>query len=126
MLVDLILELDPIEDWDLMIRVAQVTQFHFIPEPLVIIYGTPGSISSFRSNNAAARSRILDKHRALFNGKHAVLARHHYIAGRIWQNLGAQDRALPEFLLSFSETPQVKTLARIIESYVYRIFSKST
>ncbi len=95
--------LDPIEDWDLMIRVAQVTQFRFIPEPLVIIYGTPGSISSFRANNASARGRILDKHRERFSRQRAVSARQHYIAGRIWQNLGVSDRALSEFRRSFSE-----------------------
>jgi glycosyltransferase involved in cell wall biosynthesis len=116
--------LDPVEDWELMIRVAQVTQFRFIPEPLVIIYGTPGSISSFRANNAEARGKIVEKHRALFNENHAMLARHHYIVGRIWQNLGASDRALSEFVLSFSEAPQARTLVRIIESFICRAISK--
>jgi glycosyltransferase involved in cell wall biosynthesis len=116
--------LDPVEDWDLMIRVAQITQFRFIPEPLVIIYGTPGSISSFRANNAESRGRIVEKHRGLFRKNRAMLARQHYILGRIWQNLGVSGRALSEFRRSFSEAPQAKTLARIVESFVCRMISK--
>lgn len=83
------------QDWDLMIRVAQVTEFVFLPEPMVIIFATPGNISSVVANDAISRAAILAKYEHLFIKTPEHGARNHYITARVWQKLGDQTKARP-------------------------------
>ena len=83
------------QDWDLMIRVAQETEFIFLPEPMVVIFATAGNISSVVENDAIARARILEKYAGLFAASPAHAARNHYITGRVWQKLRKQAAARP-------------------------------
>lgn len=81
------------QDWDLMIRVAQETEFVFLPEPMVVIFATAGNISSFVENDAIARARILEKYAPIFARNPGHAARNHYITGRVWQKLKQQGPA---------------------------------
>lgn len=83
------------QDWDLMIRVAQVTKFAFLPEAMVVIYATPGNISSVVVNDAISRARILEKYADLYARRPDFAARNHYITARVWQRLGEQAKARP-------------------------------
>lgn len=51
-------DLPQVEDWDLWIRITLSTRLGFVPEPLVRVYQTPGSISS-RTGPLITASRIL-------------------------------------------------------------------
>ena len=44
------------QDWDLMIRIAQITELVFLPEPMVVVFATPGNISSVVVNDAISRA----------------------------------------------------------------------
>lgn len=83
------------QDWDLMIRIAQLAPLVFLPEPMVVIFATPGNISSFVVNDAISRAQILEKYQDLFNSVPEHGARNHYITGRVWQKLGEHAKARP-------------------------------
>lgn len=101
------------QDWDLMIRLAQATRFAFVAEPLVLIYQTPGNLSSSLRNDAVWRARILEKYHDLFARHPALLADQHYIVGRIRTKLGEAGPALRHLRASLAARPRPKTLAAL-------------
>ncbi|WP_395543691.1 glycosyltransferase family 2 protein [Neotabrizicola sp. sgz301269] len=104
------------QDWDLMIRIAQVTEFVFLPEPMAIIFATPGNISSFVANDAISRAAILTKYEHLFINNPAHAARNHYITARVWQKLGEQAKARPHLQAAMRLKPGLKTALQQIRS----------
>lgn len=104
------------QDWDLMIRIAQVTEFVFLPEPMAIIFATPGNISSFVANDAISRAAILTKYEHLFIKNPAHAARNHYITARVWQKLGEQAKARPHLQAAMRLKPGLKTALQQIRS----------
>jgi glycosyltransferase involved in cell wall biosynthesis len=96
------------QDWDLMIRVAQVTEFLFLPEPMVVIFGTPGNISSVPVNDAVFRAVMLEKYAGLFAAHPGLRARHHYVIGRIWQKAGEPALARRHFRAAFRARPRLR------------------
>lgn len=104
------------QDWDLMIRVAQVTEFVFLPEPMVMIFETPGNISSVVKNDAISRAAILEKYADLFAQTPEHGARNHYITARVWQKLGEQARARPHLRRAMALHPNVKTALQQLRS----------
>lgn len=106
------------QDWDLMIRVAQITEIAFLPEPMVVICATAGNISSFVENDAIARARILEKYQDIFrkNPKHA--ARNHYITGRVWQRLGQQIKARAHLRQALELEKNPKIFLTLMRSFV--------
>lgn len=96
------------QDWDLMIRIAQITPFVFLPEPMVVICATPGNISSFVANDAICRGAILAKYAAIFAKAPEHGARNHYITGRVWQKLGEPAKARPHFRAALAARPGIK------------------
>jgi glycosyltransferase involved in cell wall biosynthesis len=104
------------QDWDLMIRVAQVTEFVFLPEPMALIFATPGNISSVVINDALSRAAILEKYPALFAANPAHSARNHYITGRVWQKLGEPAKARPHLARAFALRPGPRSAVQMIRA----------
>lgn len=104
------------QDWDLMIRVAQETEFVFLPEPMAIIFATPGNISSFVKNDAISRAAILSKYEHLFRNAPDHGARNHYITARVWQKLGDQASARPHLRAAMALKPGLKTALHQLRS----------
>ena len=93
------------QDWDLMIRVAQVTEFAFLPDPMVVICDTPGNISSVVLNDAICRAAILTRYPQHFARRPDLAARNHYIAGRILMKLGDKSAARQHLRAAFRLRP---------------------
>jgi glycosyltransferase involved in cell wall biosynthesis len=106
------------QDWDLMIRVAQITRFIFLPEPMVVIFATPGNISSVVQNDAISRARILEKYADIFSKSPEYYARNHYITARIWQKLNEQIKARVHLKKSLRMQPGLRPLAFLLRSYL--------
>lgn len=97
------------QDWELMIRIAQVTPILFLPEPMVVILSTPGNISSVSVNDAIFRGRVLEKYADFFARRPDLAARNHYIAARVWQRAGQPDKAAPHLKAAMKLQPGLKT-----------------
>lgn len=104
------------QDWDLMIRVAQLAPFAFLPEPMVLIFATPGNISSVVVNDAISRAHILEKYADLFRASPEHGARNHYITGRVWQKLGQQAKARPHFQKALKLKPDLRARVQMLRS----------
>lgn len=98
------------QDWDLMIRIAQLAPLVFLPEPMVVIFATPGNISSFVVNDAISRAQILEKYQDLFNSVPEHGARNHYITGRVWQKLGEHAKARPHLARALAHKRDLRSL----------------
>ena len=101
------------QDWDLMIRIAQITELVFLPEPMVVVFATPGNISSVVVNDAISRARILEKYEALFAAAPEHAARNHYITARIWQKLGEQKKARPHLQKAMALKPDLRSALQL-------------
>lgn len=104
------------QDWDLMIRVAQETPFVFLPEVMVVIFATPGNISSVAINDAISRAQILEKYDDLFGRHPEHGARNHYITARVWQKLGDQAKARPHLRRSLAIRPDARGVIWLLRS----------
>lgn len=102
-----------LQDWDLMVRLAQITRFAFTPEPLVIIYETPGNISSSVRNDALFRARMLEKYADLFARHPQMAARQNHVVGRHWTGLGEARRALPPLWRALAARPSLRGAAAL-------------
>ncbi len=69
------------QDWELVIRLAQVSRFRLLPEPLVICHFTAGNISSNDAAASTAMDMILERHGAALREDPRVLANFLGIAG---------------------------------------------
>jgi glycosyltransferase involved in cell wall biosynthesis len=107
-----------LQDWDLMIRVAQLTEFLFLPEPLVVIFGTPGNISSVPVNDAIFRAVMLEKYADLFANHPDLRAEHHYIIGRTWHKAGKRALARKHLRAAFQAKPQLRSVAALLITLV--------
>lgn len=99
------------QDWDLVIRLAQVTEFAFVHDPLVVVYETPGNISSVQINDAIFRAAILEKYKDLFRKYPQIRSRQNYIAARVWQECGEHGRAIRHLSRALQSAPRPRTLA---------------
>jgi glycosyltransferase involved in cell wall biosynthesis len=66
-------------DWDCVIRLAELGHFAFVDEPLVLQFFSDNSLTRSRQKRAEARTRIIEKHHALFASHPKILA-HHYVS----------------------------------------------
>lgn len=111
--------LDINEDWDLSIRLAQMTRFAFVAEPLVIIYRTPGSVSSHQLKDARFREKVVERHRAAFASDRRALSRQHYIAASLFLRQERYGDATRNFYSAFQFLPRPRTLLQLIRSGVW-------
>lgn len=75
--------LPKLQDWDLVLRLAEVTKFAYLNIPLALVYDTSGSISSFKENEIPAREIILSKIEKSGYFGSDVAAYHSYVLSRI-------------------------------------------
>lgn len=101
------------EDWDLSIRMAQRVRFVFVPEPLVVIYRTAGSISSDRAADTAARQKFLTEYELLYAKHPTSRARQNYIIGGQSLESHAYGDAVQYFRQSFRDAPSLRCLLQI-------------
>ncbi|SFE80045.1 glycosyltransferase family 2 protein [Roseivivax sediminis] len=101
------------EDWDLALRIAKHTAFAFVPEPLVMIYRTPGSVSSDLSADALFREWLLETYASDYARHHRARARQRYIAGAQHLALGDYRRALRLLVQSMRDAPSPRCAAQI-------------
>lgn len=76
------------EDWEFMLRLAQRTAIHHLPEPVAVAFVQADSIHTNPRNSARSFLRILRKHRALFADRPDLLAGFFFRAGRYLQRIG--------------------------------------
>lgn len=103
-------------DWDLTIRLAALTPFAFVPDPLVIIYRTPGSVSTHTLRNARFREHLLERYAGMFAGDPGARMRQHYVAGSLFARSGLHGRAASHFARAFALRPGPRSLARLLLS----------
>ena len=81
-------ETTPIEDWDFVIRLAAEGPVAFVDEPLVHQRFSPNSITRHVERRLASQRRLVEKHRALYEARPAILARQYYILAGIHRQAG--------------------------------------
>lgn len=74
-------QLPRLQDWELVIRLAKVCHFRLIDEPLVIVYSTPGNITSNKIAGLRALEIILEKHYSMLTNHPKALAIFLYAVG---------------------------------------------
>ena len=94
-----------LQDWDLVIRIAQHTNIAFVEEPLVLAYVSEDSVSSQRVKKAMARIAVVEKHRDLFRAAPVAAARHLYGSGRALAWSGMRREAVRAFTASLRWHP---------------------
>lgn len=114
------------EDWELTIRLARLTQFTFIEEPLLIIYRTAGSLSDNILTDAISRETIVDKHASHFASYPAHLSRHLYIAGALRSRLGNHLEARRTLSRAMQITPSLKTATRWMAAVAASLLPRSS
>ncbi len=75
-------------DWELSIRLARVTKFAFIEEPLVMTYLMPDSITHRRLSGAHTTAVVMAKHEDLMSADPRLRAEKHFQIARIYQRAG--------------------------------------
>lgn len=108
------------EDWDLVLRLAQEVAFGFVDEPLVMLYRTPGSVSSDRRADALFRLALVERYGALFARERDARARQRYIAGCLLSAEGRPVEAARALLRSFRDAPRGRTLAQVGRAFLPR------
>jgi glycosyltransferase involved in cell wall biosynthesis len=93
------------QDWDLVLRIANRWRLTYIDVPTVVVYDTPGNLTSYSLKDVPARQRILSKwidHAALTR---SVRAAHNYKIGLFFYQNGRATEALPAALASVRGNP---------------------
>ncbi|MEL6735238.1 MAG: glycosyltransferase family 2 protein [Pseudomonadota bacterium] len=100
------LEMAPIEDWELMIRVAQLGHVLFWDENLVEQRFSENSITKMVAKRVFAHTRVLEKNRDVISTVPGALAHHHSRISGGYRNLGeyaqAQHHALQALRAGFT------------------------
>jgi glycosyltransferase involved in cell wall biosynthesis len=104
-----------LQDWDLVIRVAQRAKIAFLEEPLVLAYVSEDSVSSQGVKKAMARIAVVEKHQELFRAAPAAAARHLYGSGRALASSGQRRDAIHAFVASLRWQPtQIRAGASLL------------
>lgn len=106
------------EDWDLALRLAQQVPFVFQPEPMVLIYRTPNSVSSNQLADGSFRVDLVKRYKEHYSKAPEAIARQYYIAASIYQKSGEKGRAIKLLtsclLAQFSLKALIKLILAII------------
>lgn len=86
--------LHALEDWDLVIRIAEITSFSFVDEPLVLQHFSANSITLDVEKWPRARERLIEKHRRIFSNHAPYLIQHYRATSSQFRRLGLFDDAL--------------------------------
>jgi glycosyltransferase involved in cell wall biosynthesis len=86
-----------LQDWELVLRLAKMGSFCCALEPLVIVYSTPGNLTSDAGKGANARLTILDLHKEAFSASPSLLKKHYHIIARQFFQTGASGDAVKNF-----------------------------
>lgn len=105
------------EDWDLAIRLAQVTRFALVDEAMVRVIDHPGSVTHNVPAGLAARQQMLRKHRALIEATPRAHAAHLRAIGHLACLSGDTRGGRRELLAAARLTPtDPKVLAGLVLS----------
>jgi glycosyltransferase involved in cell wall biosynthesis len=94
------------QDWDLVLRIADRWDIAFLDTPTVVLFDTPGNLTSFALKDIPARERILGKwerHEALTT---EMRAHHEHIMARILSGNGQAREAVLHAEKAWSMRPQ--------------------
>lgn len=83
------------QDWDLTTRLARVTEFAFVEEPLAMTYVSSDSVSLQRLNAVRTWQKMLDKHYDVISRNKRLHSRNLAEIGRIYQREGMWTEAAP-------------------------------
>jgi glycosyltransferase involved in cell wall biosynthesis len=118
-------DLPRFQDWDLVLRIASRWDLAFIDTPTVILFDTPGNLTSFALKDIPARQRILAKweeHEALTT---EVRAQHEHIMARILSGNGRPREAVLHAAKAWAMRPQsIRYLGSLLVAEVARIGAK--
>ncbi len=93
------------QDWDLTVRLARVTRYLYLEEPLGLCFLEPDSISKAKFNLAAARQAMLARNIDVI-ARHPRLHADYLIeVARIYQRHGMGRRSLPFALQALGKNP---------------------
>lgn len=96
------------QDWDLTVRLARITRFIYIEEPLGLCFIEPDSISKAKFNLATARQNMLAKNIDIIS-KHPKLHADYLIEiARIYQKHGMGRRSMPFATAALKIAPTYK------------------
>ncbi len=115
------------EDWDLGLRVFELTTIAYDSEPLVIAYNTPGSLSSNVLQDGVARKLIATKHFSKFVKHKDCLAFNYAEAGHSFTCSGKYLEALDCFLRALRWSPASTAVWwRLLKASTRTVYKKGT
>jgi glycosyltransferase involved in cell wall biosynthesis len=115
--------LERFQDWDLVIRMAMITRFRLVDEPLVMAYDTVGSITGNKEVSARAREIILNKNYGILKKNPGILARHYCNIGHLNSLYDSTSLGVLWFWRAIKTKPMA---ARAWVGLVLSLFGKST
>jgi len=81
------------QDWDIVIRLAKLTKFAFVDEPMVIAFISHDSISKNLNTARGTKLKIVAKHEDLFRAHPKQLSTHYYHAALVANRHGEREEA---------------------------------
>lgn len=94
-----------LQDWDCFLRIARLGPIAFAPEPLVLQRFSANSLTRVSRNNAAAKARIVEKHRAALEKTPRRLAEYYHQIGSTYRRNGEFALAWGAFRRSLGRHP---------------------
>ena len=98
-------DLPALEDWDLMLRIAQIGPVAFVDDDLVVQRMSGNSITRSNSKRLTAQARIIVKHADLLAGYPDVLAHHHHRLAGGYRLAGDHSKAADHAFAAFRTKP---------------------
>lgn len=92
-------------DWELTVRIARVTKFAFVEEPLCMTFLMNDSITHRRLSGAHTASVIVDKHRDIITQHPSLMAGKMFQIGRIYQRAGHWRKGTMHMAKAISSQP---------------------
>jgi glycosyltransferase involved in cell wall biosynthesis len=107
------------QDWDLTLRLSQITPIGFVDEPLVFTTIMGDSISQVKINQYMTRRIVYNKHKQRINSDSALRYEFEYAMGSILQRHGIYSGARKHLIEAARANPgNLKTWARLFLSLV--------
>ena len=94
-----------LQDWELVLRLAKLGMFCCVKEPLVLVFATPGNLTSDVSKGISARLKILEIHAAEFEKRPSLLRHHYHVIGKQLLTTGDPAGSAKYFLKAIKLNP---------------------
>lgn len=117
-------ELPRFQDWDLALRIASRWLIAYIDQPTVVLYDTPGNLTSFPLKDIPARERILSKWQDRAELTPEMRAHHEHTMSRILLNNREPREAFVHARRAMANRPfSLKHASSLIQTGTAMLFS---